>query len=359
MSRWDDGALAEIPLAPAGRPDVLVARLARLSLRLAFLFRGGVWQARLRTIAPVRGGFWRAQRARMAERAAAVAERTTAEAVARERAFRKEFAELASRLTPYLAVEKGGSLYFLPTRQKFGVSRFSWSNWKEHRHLERALAILEGLGVELPGNAFVDVGANIGTSIVPALRQFGFTAGYAFEPEPENFRLLQVNLTANGLQEVVRPFNAAVSNRRGSGELSLRMEIGSKHHLVPEEHSGDGTVGVPLLTLDELVEDGGIEIEAVGLLWLDIEGHELEALQGAQALLKRSIPIVMEFDPRVLDGARFEAFRDLLGPHYTGMVDLRAATPDNAEVLPLTAFEQIAARYPNIYTDLLVFRSRG
>jgi hypothetical protein len=76
-------------------------------------------------IAPVRGGLWRAKRAQIAERAALLAQRTTAEAVARQRAYLWEFADLASKLTPYIAVEKDGSIYFLPTRQKFGVSRFS------------------------------------------------------------------------------------------------------------------------------------------------------------------------------------------------------------------------------------------
>ncbi|HEY8772988.1 MAG TPA: hypothetical protein VIM05_00340 [Gaiellaceae bacterium] len=39
--------------------------------------------------------------------------------------------------------------------------------------------------------------------------------------------------------------------------------------------------------------------------------------------------------------------------------DLRTANSDEPEVLPFTAFEQIAERYPKIYTDLLVFRSPG
>jgi FkbM family methyltransferase len=319
--------------------------------------RDGIRQVDVRHVAPVRGGLWRARRAQLAENAARLAQRTTTEAIARERSFRKEFAELASRLTPYIAVEKDESLYILPTRQKFGVSRFAWWNWKEHRHLERALAMLDRLGVELPGAAFVDVGANIGTTTVQALRRFPFTTGYAFEPEPGNFRLLRVNLAANDLDHLVRPFNVAVSSRSGTGSLALRSEIGSKHRLVGDGFREDGALTVPLLALDELVQDGRLPADDVGLLWLDIEGHELEALQGARTLLDRSIPIVMEFDPRVLDGSRLESFRSLLAESYTGIVDLRSGRPDEPEVLSLSALEEVARRYPDIYTDLLVFRA--
>jgi FkbM family methyltransferase len=303
-----------------------------------------------------RGGGWRARRARTAQRAAEIAKRTTVEAVAGERAFRKEFAELAGRLTPYIAVEEGGLLYFLPTRQKFGVGRFAKSGWKEHRHLERALTILEELGVELPGGAFVDIGANIGTTTVPAVAKFGFTAAYAFEPEPENFRLLQINLAANGLHDAVQLFNLAVSNRTGTGELALRPTSGGKHHLIGAWHLGQETLHVPLTTLDELVAEGRLDAETVGLLWLDIQGHELEALEGARTLLRRAIPIVMELDQREMSRAQIETLRDLLGEHYKGVIDL-SRVRDEPHARPLSALEQIAQRHEGTYTDVLVFRS--
>jgi FkbM family methyltransferase len=298
----------------------------------------------------------RARRARMAQRSAEAARRTMAEAAAGERAFRKEFAELAGRLTPYIAVEEGGLLYFLPTRQKFGIGRFARSDWKEHRHLERALAILKDFGVELPGAAFVDIGANIGTTTVPALAKFGFTAGYAFEPEPENFRLLRINLTANGLHDAVRLFNLAVSNRTGTGELALRPTSGGKHHLLGGWHLGEATLHVPLTTLDELVADGHLDPEIVGLLWLDIQGHELEALEGGRTLLRRAIPIVMELDQRQISPAQIETFRDLLGEHYTSVIDL-SRIRDEPHARPLSDLEQIAQRHEGTYTDVLVFRS--
>lgn len=292
----------------------------------------------------------------MAQSAAEFAKRTTVEANERERSFRKEFARLAGRLTPYIAMEEDGLLYFLPTRQKFGIGRFARSNWKEHRHLERALATLRDQDVELPGSAFVDVGANIGTTIVPAVGKFGFSAGYAFEPEPECFRLLRTNLAANGLHDAVQLFNLAVSNRSGTGELALRPASGGKHHLIRRGNVEEETLNVPLTTLDELVGDGSLDAEGVGLLWLDIQGHELQALEGAQTLLRRSTPIVMELDTRQVGLAQIEALRDLLDEHYTSLLDL-STVADEPDVQPLSGLEEIARRHEDTHTDVLVFRS--
>jgi FkbM family methyltransferase len=44
-------------------------------------------------------------------------------------------------------------------------------------------------------------------------------------------------------------------------------------------------------TLDTLAEEGTVDVDEVGLLWLDVEGHELDVLTGATTLLERSVPM--------------------------------------------------------------------
>ncbi len=41
------------------------------------------------------------------------------------------------------------------------------------------------------------------------------------------------------------------------------------------------------------------------------------------------------------------------------MVDLRTAKPNDPQALPFSALEEVAERYPNIYTDLLVLLAQG
>jgi FkbM family methyltransferase len=276
----------------------------------------------------------------------------------RESEWRARFIGIAARITPYVAVERDGSLYFLPTRQKSGVDRFTKRVWKETRHLQRALEVLEHVGVEVPRATFVDVGAHIGTTAIAAVSRFGFESAVALEPEHANYRLMRVNLAANDLEARVRTFNVAVSSRVGTADLKLRLDFGSKHRLVAEgEEQPPSTVGVPLTTLDTLVDDGSLDPAATSLLWLDVEGHELDVLQGARQLVERSVPLVMEFVPRRLQDGRLAALGEVLAEHYTHVLDLRLPPGNDPDLRPLGELAVLAERYARGFTDLLVFRS--
>jgi FkbM family methyltransferase len=282
---------------------------------------------------------------------------STRSAKDREREWRTDFVEDASRVTPHIAVENDGTVYFLPTRQKAGVDRFVKPEWKEERHLRRALAALEHAGVGVRRATFLDVGAHIGTTAVTAVRTFGFESAVAVEPEPSNYRLLRANLAINGLESIVQTFNVAVSNRLGTARLGLRETMGAKHRLLKADETKPSMMRVPLTTLDALVDDAGLDPATVGLLWLDIEGHELEALQAGRRLLERSVPIVMEFIPRGLqEDDRLAMLGEVLSEHYTHVLDLRPrprATPDIRE---LGELPDLARHYRRGFTDLLVFR---
>ena len=46
--------------------------------------------------------------------------------------------------------------------------------------------------------------------------------------------------------------------------------------------------------MDELAADGVFDPASVGMLWLDVEGHEVHVLAGASTVLAHSPPLVME-----------------------------------------------------------------
>lgn len=279
-------------------------------------------------------------------------------ATVRERERRAEFVRGAAEQTSHVAVERDGAIFFLPTRQKAGIDRLLKPEWKEKRHLARALQALEHAGVAVSRAVFVDVGAHVGTTAITAVRRFGFRSALAFEPEESNFRLLRANVGVNGLEDEIQTFNVAVSNRVGTAQLKLRPSFGSKHRLVEDaDAAGQSTVTVPLTTLDRLVDEGALEPARAGLLWLDVEGHELETLQGARRLLGRSVPIVMEFIPRALrHGGRLGQLVSELSRHYTHAVDLRHRLHGKSHLFRLAELEQLADRYGRGFTDVLVLR---
>jgi FkbM family methyltransferase len=291
---------------------------------------------------------------------ARIVKRRAARTVRRECRRRARFIERARGITPHVAVEREGAVFFLPTRQKAGLDRFAKSEWKEKRHLQRALQALTEAGAEVRRTTFVDVGAHVGTTTITAVRRFGFRSALAFEPELNNFRLLRANVGVNGLEGVIRTLNVAVSDRLGSAELALQPENGTKHHLLTPHETTSKSVRVPLTTLDAFVEQGGLDPGEAGLVWLDVEGHELEVLQGASRLIERSVPLVMEFDPRRLQDQRLDALRSLLENHYTHLADLRLRrTKNGSPVWRVGAMRQLAESYECGFTDLLVFRLIG
>jgi FkbM family methyltransferase len=154
------------------------------------------------------------------------------------------------------------------------------------------------------GKTVLEVGANIGTQTIYFLRG-GFDRVVALEPDPENLRLLNMNLSINGLCD--RAQVMAVGAGASAGALVLRREQGN---------SGGGTfradrrpvavaseVSASVVTLDSLFESALVADE-VGLIWIDTEGFEEEVLRGASAVLAKRIPLVFEYSPGFYAGER-------------------------------------------------------
>ena len=80
-----------------------------------------------------------------------------------------------------------------------------------------------------PGAVFVDVGANIGYFTVLAATTAGKV--FAFEPDPENFRLLEANLALNALQRKVTAVPAALAEEDGEGQLYLSEDNLGDHQI--------------------------------------------------------------------------------------------------------------------------------
>jgi FkbM family methyltransferase len=208
----------------------------------------------------------------------------------------------------------------------------------EFKVLERACARIRCDGV------FVDVGANIGTASLPAL-QF-FERVIALEPEPRNAALLRANAALNGLDGRVEVKEVACSAR--GGEVELRLAEG-KHgtHAVKRPKEGTASIVVRSVTLDELISASGLTPAEIGLVWMDVEGHEAQALQGAKKLIEARVPLVVEIRARTA-----VAVLDVVGAAYSSLVDLRAEIELEATDLP-AYLAGLRERSGRTFTDVL------
>jgi FkbM family methyltransferase len=197
--------------------------------------------------------------------------------------------------------------------------------------LRRALAALDAVGNPVRARMFLEVGANIGTTTIPALRSHGFTRALVCEPEPRNLSLLELNLVANDLERDVEICRAAIGAVDGEVEFLVSERRSGLH----EVHSSDSplpgwtrnpyeTTKVPQFALDTLARRGLFDPEDVGLLWMDAEGHEGHILRGAHCVTELGVPIVMELNPEPL--GRHGGLQDVLEiarTEYTHFVRLR------------------------------------
>lgn len=137
-----------------------------------------------------------------------------------------------------------------------------------------------------PGDWVIDVGANVGHYTARLSRLVGPTGRVmAFEPVPETFEILASLISAAGAHNVSL-FNIAASAEVGVAGVSLpRFTSGLTNYYMATLTSGGGEFNVLTLPLDALMPP-----KPVSLVKIDVEGHELQALQGMQTLLRRDQP---------------------------------------------------------------------
>ena len=271
---------------------------------------------------------------------------------------RRSFFRLAGDYTPYVTAEVKGRRLLVDTHDETHEAIFLGVP-KEHRLLMRALEGLQAAGIDVAGKMFIDVGANNGTASFSALSA-GFSSVVACEPGPEAFRLLRANVALNDAEEAVVALNVALSNRSGSGAIDLTRGSRKGFLVQGETAVHRNAHPVRLARLDDLVGEGHIDPGGVGVLWMDVEGHESQVLEGAAALLGREPPppIVMELHPkRVRQAGALETLTRILTQHYTHFLELRLKF-DRPDFTPVGALDTLIAEVEQRWaaTDLLVCR---
>ena len=137
--------------------------------------------------------------------------------------------------------------------------------------------------------SLIDCGANYGYwSVLVSSRPFGSHNVIAIEPSSQNFEKLANNAKVNGNRFDL--MKCAIGAGRGTAHLS-----GAKHEAFSiaggEDASGEE---VPVIALDDLLDDGRISASGKYLIKLDVEGVEVEAIKGGTRLLRTDSVILCE-----------------------------------------------------------------
>ncbi|WP_407154424.1 FkbM family methyltransferase [Bradyrhizobium sp. STM 3557] len=135
---------------------------------------------------------------------------------------------------------------------------------------------------------FIDCGANYGYwSVLVSSAPYGSHRAIAIEPSSANFAKLANNARVNGDRfEVMK---CAIGAVRGTAHLS-----GTKHEAFSIAGDVAGGEEVPVLALDDLIDDGKVVASGKYLIKLDVEGVEIEAIKGGTRLLAADSMILCE-----------------------------------------------------------------
>jgi FkbM family methyltransferase len=135
----------------------------------------------------------------------------------------------------------------------------------------------------------IDCGANYGYwSVLVSSAPYGSHKAIAIEPSSQNFSKLANNAKVNGNRfELMK---CAIGSARGTARLT-----GTKHEAFSiAGGTNRGGEEVPVIALDNLVEDGKVSGSGKFLIKLDVEGVEIEAIKGGTRLLAGDSVILCE-----------------------------------------------------------------
>jgi FkbM family methyltransferase len=157
---------------------------------------------------------------------------------------------------------------------------------------------------------WVDLGANIGT--FTCLASSKGCRVIAFEPEPDNFRLLGENVRTNSCSQATLFQEGVVAGPDGSVDLYLCKGEYNKYRHTIFKRRGRHSISIKTRNFQKVLEEykpNGVKI--------DIEGAEIELLESTLVWPDHVTHIVFEYsfdvDPSI---ARFKAIVDSLATQF-------------------------------------------
>jgi FkbM family methyltransferase len=163
----------------------------------------------------------------------------------------------------------------------------------------------------------VDAGSCIGAYAILTAKKNLRTI--AFEPVPNNYDVLTKNLALNSLDKKVEAFKMGLGNQHKLVQFNFnQVNTGASHvGTVGQQHGCE----VELRTFDSILPELNLDPKQNILFKLDVEGMEIEALQGASNFLRQYPNITLVVEEKITGQARIKNFLDGLGTFEYGMID--------------------------------------
>jgi FkbM family methyltransferase len=155
-----------------------------------------------------------------------------------------------------------------------------------------------------PGMTVYVIGAHVGIHVLYIARLLGGQGRiYAFEGWPDNFQILEWNISLNPQLGVeIVPLQQCVARQSGTVVMAQGSADG-KHHIAGAGDDRHKILEVAATSLDDFWQQAE---QCPDLILMDIEGYELDALQGGERMFQNCKPLlVLEHHDRAGDLLRW------------------------------------------------------
>jgi len=195
------------------------------------------------------------------------------------------------------------------TQKIFGYKVSSYG-YKNLQYLFKEIFLSGEYFFSFPNNSpkILDCGSNIGMSILYFKKLYPDSTILAFEPNPNAFKLLKMNVEQNNLSNV-QLFNVGLSNEESELDFFMDSNKGTLVGSIHKTRGGDNKITVNCKKLSSYIGTSHFD-----LLKMDIEGAEMGVLQDliTENKLKQSDRYIIEYHHKI-HGARSE-FSKFISP---------------------------------------------
>ena len=177
---------------------------------------------------------------------------------------------------------------------------------------------------------FLDIGANIGTTSIYVKKKINKNLKViAFEPSELNYKLLRCNCIINNFDDI-KCENFGLSNTETKKVFLYRKENSGGGGIIGRtvgEKLSDNEYIIFTKVLDVYLKDSSVSANDIDYIWLDVEGHEVEVLEGSvDTLQAKKIPLWSEFNAcTYIKQNKLNRYADVVKRTYKSFIDCRNA----------------------------------
>ncbi|MGD1805082.1 class I SAM-dependent methyltransferase [Dapis sp. BLCC M126] len=210
------------------------------------------------------------------------------------------------KLNPYVASSNGKyGVFEGNTKDKAIFSHYSqFRVWAP----EIQYLLIKKLFSPEDDGTYLDIGANIGLTVIPLAERRGKVNCYAFEPEPENYQFLLKNIIRHQVPLSVQSYPVALFSHQTQVDFELspnntgdhRVRIENTDFLVSavKGENSRKVIRVQAEPLDNIFSAKNIQkLKKPIVMKLDIQGSELQFCHGSSVFLQSVDHLIVKFWP--------------------------------------------------------------